>query len=71
MDPKYLAILTPTRLGGHNDWLAVGNGQWPGIVSLAADGTLWQWWDRSLGNQDYEIVRPSRRPSLIANIFDN
>jgi hypothetical protein len=70
MDPKYLAILPPTRLGGHNDWLAVGNNQWYGVVSLAADGSLWQWWDRSLGNQDYEILRPSRRPSLIANIFD-
>ena len=70
-----LAKIGPTRLGSHNDWLAVGNDPWPGILTVAADGSLWQWWDRSLGNQYYGMfgfnLRPPRRPSLIANIFDN
>ena len=37
----------PTRLGIHNDWVAIGN-TWSGVVSLAADGSLWFWPGREL-----------------------
>jgi ABC-2 family transporter protein len=75
MSAQDLVNIIPTRLDGHNDWLAVGNDPWSGVVALAADGSLWQWWDRSFGYQAYGpdglSLSPSRRPSLIANIFDN
>ena len=70
-----LIKIIPRRQDSHNDWLAVGNDPWAGVVTLAADGSLWQWWDRSLGQYGYPLfglnLRPSRRPSQIANIFDN
>jgi hypothetical protein len=73
--PQDLVKITPHRLDSHNDWLAVGNDPWAGVVALAADGSLWQWWDRSFGYQDPNLfglsLRPSRIPSQIANIFDN
>jgi hypothetical protein len=54
--------LPPTRLGIHNDWLAIGSD-----VSLAGDGSLW-YWAEPFGNNT--ILAPSRRPAKIENIFD-
>jgi hypothetical protein len=70
------AAMPPTRLGTHNDWLAVVGSDWPrGVVSLAADGSLWQWWLRSPINYNYDLdgvdLSPSRKPSFIANILGN
>jgi hypothetical protein len=32
----------PARLGTHTDWVAIASAE-GGIVSLAADGSLWYW----------------------------
>ncbi len=65
----------PTRLGNHNDWLAVATGPWSGVLALAADGSLWQWWNhdpRFLYFEEFGLnLRPPRRPSLMGNIFDD
>jgi len=71
-----LAKTAPTRVGDHDDWLAVADHEWPqGIVALAADGSLWHWWDRDFLYEGYSYpghnMRPPRKPSFIANIFDN
>ncbi len=62
---------SPIRLGTHNDCVAVA-GAMGGIVSLAADGSLWYWYGRD--REDYRnshqpLLAASRRPSKIGNIF--
>jgi len=41
-DERALLAAKPTRLGTHSDWIAITDAQ-GGIVSLAADGSLWYW----------------------------
>jgi ABC-type transport system involved in multi-copper enzyme maturation permease subunit len=58
-------------LGKRSDWIAVTSGM-GGVVSLAADGGLWQWEfepERSLGTRHARLLRTSRRPQLIGNLF--
>lgn len=64
------ATRSPRRLGAHDDWVAVG-GAMGGIVSLAADGSLWYWWSRGDDGQNFDqpMLAPSRRPDKIGNIF--
>jgi hypothetical protein len=67
-----LAAASPVRLGTHNDWVAVGDVDWRGIVSLAADGSLWHWWNRNPVDRwdtDQPMLENSRRPEFIENIF--
>jgi hypothetical protein len=75
-DPQtYLAAATATRLGRRSDWIAITrNGL--GLMSLAADGSLWYWRaepDYATLTRDLGIpplIGVSRRPQKIANIFD-
>jgi hypothetical protein len=67
------ASKSPRRLGRHDDWVAV-SGALGGIVSLAADGSLWYWWGRDeddYQNSDQPMLAPSRRPDKIGNIFSS
>ena len=59
-----------TQISMHSDWVAVTAG-WAGIFSLARDGSLWLWQFESLHlDQDrYALLRPSRRPQRMGNIF--
>jgi hypothetical protein len=65
----------PVRLGTHSDWIAV-TGADGGIISLAADGSLWFW--RFKPNYSYvshdiafvPLLDISRKPQRIAGIFD-
>ncbi len=41
-DERAMLAVKPVRLGIHSDWLAIA-GVEGGIVSLAADGSLWYW----------------------------
>jgi len=60
-----------TRLGTHSDWIGISH-TGGGIVSLAADGGLWLW--RFSGGYASEgmqpLIRPSRKPQLLGNIFN-
>lgn len=59
----------PVRLGNRYDWVAIGS-FWDGAVSLAADGSLWCWWDRSrpLHESYHQLLAPSRKPVLITDL---
>jgi len=58
----------PTRLGIHNDWVAI-TAAWNGIFTLAADGSLWFWPDHKAYEYDLLLKFP-KQPRKIANIFD-
>ncbi len=63
------AAQSPVRFGTHADWIAVGE-FWGGPVSLAADGSLWRWWNRNdWDNSDQPMLAPPRKPSEIENIL--
>ncbi len=57
----------PSRLGRHSDWAAIGSSM-NGTFSLAADGSLWHWWARTMPDNQLMLL-PSRRPVKIENIF--
>lgn len=60
---------SPVRLGTHTDWVAIGYSM-GGIVSLAADGSLFFWWDRGWPeNTDQPMLAPPRKSSKIENIL--
>ncbi|EEF59301.1 ABC transporter permease [Pedosphaera parvula] len=56
----------PARLGSHHDWVALAASH-SSIVTLAADGTLWDWWNTG---SSPSLFAPSRKPTRMANIFD-
>jgi hypothetical protein len=74
----------PVRLGTHSDWIAI-TGFAGGIISLAADGSLWYWPLESLdyivrtggspvyydnSNSHFEsLLDVSRKPQLLGNVF--
>jgi len=74
----------PVRLGTHSDWIAI-TGAAGGIISLAADGSLWYWPLESLdyivrtggspvfydnSNSHFEsLLDVSRKPQLLGNVF--
>jgi ABC-type transport system involved in multi-copper enzyme maturation permease subunit len=59
----------PTRLGIHNDWisLTVVEG---GIVSLAADGSLWFWPNPNFYNYSALLTRLPKQPQFLGNIYN-
>lgn len=61
-----LAKTPPTRLGIHDDWVAL-EGFWTGTISLAADGGLWFW--PSPGYYNGEMLKAPKQPKLLANVF--
>lgn len=63
------AAQSPVRFGTHADWIAVGV-SWGGVMSLAADGNLWRWWDQNdWYDSDQPMLAPSRKPSKIENVL--
>jgi len=57
-----------TRMGIHNDWVAiVGTGN--GVVSLAADGSLWYWPARSLYEWSQLLLKLPKQPQRLGNVF--
>jgi len=58
-----------TRLGDHADWCAIA-GDADGLIALATDGSLWSWQFSRYDSQDlWPLLRPTRRPQLLGNIF--
>ena len=57
----------PTRLGIHNDWVAIAN-TWEDMIALAADGSLWLWPDREQYER-YTLLKLPKQPQFLGNIF--
>lgn len=57
----------PTRLGIHNDWVAIAN-TWEDVIALAADGSLWLWPDRDQYER-YTLLKLPKQPELLGNVF--
>ncbi len=73
--PQYpktdLNTVAAVQLNKHSDWVAIAPGM-DGLISLAADGSLWFTQferGRSHRNQTPSLLRASRRPQFVGNIF--
>ena len=58
----------PTRLGIHNDWVAI-TGVSGGVVSLAADGSLWFWPENNYYNYGQTLLKLPKQPQSLGNVF--
>jgi hypothetical protein len=57
----------PTRLGIHDDWVAI-TGKHGNVIALAADGSLWLWPDKKY--YDYGILlKLPKQPQFLGNVF--
>jgi ABC-type transport system involved in multi-copper enzyme maturation permease subunit len=59
------AIISPTRLSVHNDWVALTQ-TLGGTVSLAADGSLWLW---PSANYEAALLKAPKQPEFLGNVF--
>ena len=57
----------PTRLGIHNDWVAIASA-WEDVVALAADGSLWLWPDHEQYER-YTLLKLPKQPQFLGNVF--
>jgi hypothetical protein len=57
----------PTRLGIHNDWVAIAS-DWDDVIALAADGSLWLWPDREQYEQQTLLKLP-KQPEFLGNVL--
>jgi ABC-type Na+ efflux pump permease subunit len=83
-DEREMLDVKPVRLGSHSDWIAVANAD-GGIISLAADGSLWYWpleeaayylgelgdYDRAKYSNTEPLLDISRKPQFLDNIFSD
>ena len=58
----------PTRLGIHNDWVAIAS-TWEDVIALAADGSLWLWPDREQYEHYATLLKLPKQPQFLGNIF--
>jgi alpha-tubulin suppressor-like RCC1 family protein len=57
----------PTRLGIHNDWVAITS-DWEDVIALAADGSLWLWPDREQSER-FNLLKLPKQPEFLGNVF--
>jgi ABC-type transport system involved in multi-copper enzyme maturation permease subunit len=57
----------PTRLGIHNDWVALAN-TWEDVIALAADGSLWLWPNREQYER-FTLLKLPKQPQRLGNVF--
>jgi hypothetical protein len=57
----------PTRLGIHNDWVAIAS-TWEDVIALAADGSLWLWPDHEQYER-YTLLKLPKQPRFLGNVF--
>jgi hypothetical protein len=57
----------PTRLGIHNDWVAIAS-TWEDVIALAADGSLWLWPDHEQYER-YTLLKLPKQPQFLGNVF--
>ena len=58
---------SPTRVGIHNEWVAIAS-TWEDVIALAADGSLWLWPDREQYEQ-LTLLELPKQPVFLGNIF--
>ena len=65
-EPLILAAQqAPTRLGSHNDWVAIAH-TWEAAIAIAADGSLWLWPER----EQYDtLLKLPKRPKFLGNVY--
>jgi hypothetical protein len=60
----------PTQLGIHHDWVALAEVR-SGLVTLAADGSLWLWPYRA--NYEFEpqppLLKLPKQPEFLGNVL--
>jgi hypothetical protein len=66
--PADFGAQPPVRLGIHRDWLALVVVE-SGIVTLAADGSLWFWPDPNLYDYTQPLIELPKQPQFIGNVF--
>jgi alpha-tubulin suppressor-like RCC1 family protein len=60
----------PTRLGIHNDWVAIAT-TWEDVIALAADGSLWLWPDKNSYEYYGPLIKLPKQPEFLGNVFGN
>jgi hypothetical protein len=58
----------PTRLGIHNDWVAIAT-TWEDVIALAADGSLWLWPDKNSYEYYGPLIKLPKQPEFLGNVF--
>jgi hypothetical protein len=56
-----------TRLGIHNDWIAIAS-TWEDTIALAADGSLWLWPNRAQYERSTLLKLP-KQPQFLGKVF--
>jgi ABC-type Na+ efflux pump permease subunit len=56
-----------TRLGIHNDWVAIAQ-TWEGVIALVADGSLWLWPDREQ-YEEHTLLKLPKQPQFLGNVL--
>jgi alpha-tubulin suppressor-like RCC1 family protein len=83
-DEREMVDAKAVRLGTHSDWIGITSGD-GGIISLAADGSIWHWPledaayylgesdnHNNADNSHFEpLLDVSRKPQLLGNVFSN
>lgn len=59
----------PTRLGIHNDWVAIAT-TWEDMIALAADGSLWLWPNREGYEYEQTLLKLPKQPQPLSNVFN-
>jgi hypothetical protein len=68
-EQQELQQVEPVQLGTHSNWIAIASAE-GGIVSLAADGSLWYWLLDSADDLKLApLLELSRKPQFLGNIF--
>lgn len=72
-EKRHIQDTIPVRLGLHSDWISIATVPC-GIISLAADGSLWFWplarpYYYNNGSQFEPLLNIPRKPVFLSNIF--
>jgi hypothetical protein len=66
--PGETYAMPPEQLGTHADWVALMPAR-EGVISLAADGSLWLWPVTEPYEHQYKLLSPPQKPAPLGNIL--
>jgi len=67
--PRDFLFHAPVRLGIHSDWISIVAVE-GGMVTLAADGSLWFWPDPSPYNYQDMVIELPKQPQFIGKVLE-